>query len=228
MGPGVRPAGQGAPQDPVPLRPSRSAASLSARAQPAPPCHAAGATPSEATSTAPRAAARPRSRPAGCTNPRTIRRRYSALNRRRCGFSRTSGSGGPVVPLAETPLALRAYTPDPGLFRTERFGNFRYTIPVAAGRYRLKLYFAETSFGPANGRTEGVGARVFNVFCNGQTLQTAGRLPRGGRREPGAGEDLRWPRAQRPGQVAAGLRARGEPGHRLGSRGAGRVALLLI
>ncbi len=61
-------------------------------------------------------------------------------------------------------------TPDPGLFRAERFGNFRYTIPVAPGRYALNLYFAETFFGTANGRRLGVGARQFDVFCGGQAL----------------------------------------------------------
>ncbi len=59
---------------------------------------------------------------------------------------------------------------DPGLFRAERFGNFRYTIPVAPGRYALTLYFAETFFGTSNGVRTGIGARAFDVFCNGQAL----------------------------------------------------------
>jgi hypothetical protein len=61
-------------------------------------------------------------------------------------------------------------TSEPGLFRAERFGHFRYTIPAAAGRYRLSLTFAETFFGEANGVPVGRGARVFDVFCNGEAL----------------------------------------------------------
>jgi hypothetical protein len=61
-------------------------------------------------------------------------------------------------------------TSEPGLFRAERFGHFRYTIPAAPGRYRLSLTFAETFFGAANGVPAGRGARVFDVFCNGEAL----------------------------------------------------------
>lgn len=62
-------------------------------------------------------------------------------------------------------------TAEPGLFAAERFGHFRYAIPVAPGRYRLTLTFAETFFGRANGFDAGVGGgRVFDVFCNGQAL----------------------------------------------------------
>ncbi len=32
------------------------------------------------------------------------------------------------------------------------------------------LHFAELYFGPQLGASGGVGSRVFNVFCNGQTL----------------------------------------------------------
>ena len=57
------------------------------------------------------------------------------------------------------------------LFVSERYGNFRYRIPVPPGRYRVKLYFAETYFGsklPSAGPA--LGSRVFNVFANGTTL----------------------------------------------------------
>jgi len=74
--------------------------------------------------------------------------------------------GGQTVPRTR-PVAG---TSDPGLFRAERFGNFRYTIPVAPGHYRLSLVFAETFFGPSNGVPAGRAARVFDVFCNGQAL----------------------------------------------------------
>jgi hypothetical protein len=63
-----------------------------------------------------------------------------------------------------------AGTPEPGLYRAERFGHFRYTIPAAPGRYRLSLAFVETFFGPANGIPVGAGARAFDVFCNGEAL----------------------------------------------------------
>jgi hypothetical protein len=74
--------------------------------------------------------------------------------------------GGETVVRAQRVLGT---TPDPGLFRAERFGNFRYTIPTAQGSYTLRLFFAETFFGTANGRT-GKGPRLFDVFCNGQAL----------------------------------------------------------
>lgn len=59
------------------------------------------------------------------------------------------------------------------LFVGERFGNFRYQIPVPPGKYRVRLFFAETYFGsklPFSGGKRGPGARVFNVFSGGTTL----------------------------------------------------------
>jgi hypothetical protein len=57
------------------------------------------------------------------------------------------------------------------LFAGEHYGNFSYRIPMPPGRYRVKLYFAETYFGSklpyAGGAT---GARLFNVFGNGVAL----------------------------------------------------------
>lgn len=62
-------------------------------------------------------------------------------------------------------------TPDPGLFRTERAGNFRYAIPVDVhGTYTARLEFAETYFGSGASGIGGVGNRVFNVMCNGVYL----------------------------------------------------------
>jgi hypothetical protein len=61
-------------------------------------------------------------------------------------------------------------TPDPTLYLVQRFGHFNYSIPVAEGqRYTLKLYFAETWFGGPNS-DGGIGSRVFDVYCNGETL----------------------------------------------------------
>lgn len=61
-------------------------------------------------------------------------------------------------------------TPDPELFQAERFGNFRYVIPVADGRYKLTLRFAETWFGPGKPGGGGSGSRLFDVYCNGTAL----------------------------------------------------------
>jgi hypothetical protein len=62
--------------------------------------------------------------------------------------------------------------PERILFRGERYGNFTYRIPVAPGKYRLRLYFAETYFGTKlpfaeNNRGD---PRIFNVFANGLVL----------------------------------------------------------
>jgi hypothetical protein len=71
-------------------------------------------------------------------------------------------------------------TEDPSLFAGERFGYFSYAIPVAPGKYRLTLRFAETYWGvenrvpslpDQNGSLEGgVGSRVFDVYFNGAAL----------------------------------------------------------
>jgi len=61
-------------------------------------------------------------------------------------------------------------TPDPGLFRAERFGNFTYTIPVADGRYNVTLRLAESWFGPGQPGGGGPGSRVFDLYCNGVGL----------------------------------------------------------
>jgi hypothetical protein len=63
-------------------------------------------------------------------------------------------------------------SPDPGVYRGERFGHFTYVIPVAAGRYTVILRFAETWFGPDRpGSARGAeGSRLFDVFCNRKLL----------------------------------------------------------
>jgi hypothetical protein len=55
------------------------------------------------------------------------------------------------------------------LFQGERYGNFSYRIPLAPGKYRLTLYFAETWFG-VESPNSAVGRRLFNVFANGRPL----------------------------------------------------------
>ncbi len=57
-----------------------------------------------------------------------------------------------------------------GLYHGERFGNFSYRIPVAPGKYRLTLHFAETWFGTPQSHDPAYGSRIFNVFANGITL----------------------------------------------------------
>lgn len=61
-------------------------------------------------------------------------------------------------------------TPEPELYRGERFGHFTYTIPVAKGRYRVTMKFAETWFGPDRAGGGGVGSRLFDVYANGIVL----------------------------------------------------------
>lgn len=57
------------------------------------------------------------------------------------------------------------------LFEWERYGHFRYLIPVIATKeYKVRLYFSEGWFGASNGGPGGIGSRVFDVYCNGTTL----------------------------------------------------------
>ena len=61
-------------------------------------------------------------------------------------------------------------TAEPDLFKGERHGNFVYTIPVARGKYRVTVWFAETYFGLSNPGGGGTGSRVFNVNCGERAL----------------------------------------------------------
>ncbi|MFP5205497.1 MAG: malectin domain-containing carbohydrate-binding protein [Acidobacteriota bacterium] len=64
---------------------------------------------------------------------------------------------------------------DPELFETERWGNFSYAIPVAPGKYSVRLYFVvrhgnwNQPVAAAAESRPGV-EHVFNVFCNGKLL----------------------------------------------------------
>jgi hypothetical protein len=68
--------------------------------------------------------------------------------------------------------ATVANEPERMLFQGERYGSFAYHIPVAAGKYRLRLYFAETFFGTnlPYAQNNAAGPRIFNVFANGLAL----------------------------------------------------------
>jgi hypothetical protein len=87
-------------------------------------------------------------------------------------------SGGqPAVHITRIPVSR---TPDPDLYSGERFGYFSYALPLAPGKYRLTLRFAETYWGvpnrypslpDQNGSLEGgAGSRIFDVYCNGVAL----------------------------------------------------------
>jgi len=56
------------------------------------------------------------------------------------------------------------------LYQGERFGNFAYHIPLAPGKYRLTLHFAETWFGMPESHEPALNSRIFNVFANGTAL----------------------------------------------------------
>ena len=56
------------------------------------------------------------------------------------------------------------------LYQGERYGNFAYHIPLAPGKYRLTLHFAETWFGTSESHQPAMGSRLFNVFANGVAL----------------------------------------------------------
>jgi hypothetical protein len=59
---------------------------------------------------------------------------------------------------------------DPNVMAGERYGTFSYHIPVSKGTYRLKLYFAESWFGPERAGGGGVGSRRFDVYAERQVL----------------------------------------------------------
>jgi hypothetical protein len=71
-------------------------------------------------------------------------------------------------------------TQDPNLYSSERFGHFSYAIPLAPGKYKVTLRFAETYWGIENlqhtvpdqngSPVGGVGSRVFDMYCNGTAL----------------------------------------------------------
>ncbi|HVW86193.1 MAG TPA: malectin domain-containing carbohydrate-binding protein, partial [Bryobacteraceae bacterium] len=72
--------------------------------------------------------------------------------------------GGQVVARPDSTVQAA----DPELYRSERFGNLTYTIPVAQpGRYVVNLYFAENWFGPGNPGGGGPGSRRFDILVNG-------------------------------------------------------------
>jgi hypothetical protein len=76
-------------------------------------------------------------------------------------------SGGEAI---EQSFTFLQGTPDPTIFRTARLGEFTYNIPLRAGNYELRLYFAETTFGPGTVSGRGESSRVFFVTMNSHPL----------------------------------------------------------
>ncbi len=65
----------------------------------------------------------------------------------------------------------REHRPSLGLYASDRIGTFQYSVPAPTGsKYRVTLYFREPWFGQENGAPGGVGSRVFDVYCNGQSV----------------------------------------------------------
>ena len=56
------------------------------------------------------------------------------------------------------------------LYQGERYGNFSYLLPLASGKYRLTLHFAETWFGTPESGLPALGERSFDVYANGVAL----------------------------------------------------------
>lgn len=59
---------------------------------------------------------------------------------------------------------------DMALYASERWGHFSYAVPVANGRYQVRLKFCEGHYGRRNTGVGGLGSRVFDVYCNGVAL----------------------------------------------------------
>lgn len=58
----------------------------------------------------------------------------------------------------------------PAIYRTSRQGDFKYDIPLKPGIYELRLYFAETYYGPEDVGGGGEGSRMITMAANGQPL----------------------------------------------------------
>jgi hypothetical protein len=67
-------------------------------------------------------------------------------------------------------LKVVARTLDPTIYETSRVGEFTYDIPLKPGVYELRLYFAETFFGPGTFAGGGESSRIFAIDVNGKPL----------------------------------------------------------
>ena len=68
------------------------------------------------------------------------------------------------------PVRTIRYAPDQLYFRSFRFGNFSYRIPLPEGKYDLRLYFSEVIFLPTEFGDGVENRRIFDVLMNGQPL----------------------------------------------------------
>ena len=78
--------------------------------------------------------------------------------------------GGNALVRATNPSQESSNLPEMALYASERWGHFSYAVPVADGRYRVKLKFCEGHYGSHNTGVGGLGSRVFDVYCNGVAL----------------------------------------------------------
>jgi hypothetical protein len=74
--------------------------------------------------------------------------------------------GEPSTPVQQ-PISR---TLDPTIFQQSRTGEFSYDVPLKRGVYELRLYFAETQFGPNTFSGGGETSRVFDVNLNSNPL----------------------------------------------------------
>ena len=78
--------------------------------------------------------------------------------------------GNALVRTTNPAQKSNSIAPDIGLYASERWGHFSYAVPVADGRYQVKLKFCEGHYGPLNTGVGGLSSRVFDVYCNGVAL----------------------------------------------------------
>ena len=81
------------------------------------------------------------------------------------GGSQRGGPGGSGQ-RSESPATAVAGTKDPGLFESEHWGMRAFSCKIPNGKYRAKLYFAETFAG-----ITGPGQRVFSINVQGHEIK---------------------------------------------------------
>ena len=110
----------------------------------------------------------------GTVNPIRIRAGWSAAWQDAAGRQWLGDSyfiGGNALVRSVNPARESHPAPaDMALYASERWGNFSYAIPVAEGRYRVRLKFCEGHYGSGNTGVGGRGSRMFDVFSNGVAL----------------------------------------------------------
>jgi len=77
----------------------------------------------------------------------------------------TDYTGGSTKTVADAINVSIANSAPPGVYQSERWGACTYALPLAAGRYTVRLHFAETTYHAA-------GKRRFNVDINGKRVLT--------------------------------------------------------